>query len=226
MQASETKKQNNISAGFTMIELLVVIAIIGLLSSVVLVSLNLSRQKARDTQRLANISQVIKALEFYYGKNNQFPAPTCPCGDGGWETSDADASTWIESLNPIFGGAKTPVDPVNRNVAGSSLFGPRPGSYYFGYYRYDPPAYCKCDPSSPTCRNITKPIGIITIRNLEEIVPDDLPLAGMPLPETVNISRAVCGDPGADGICTQAEYIAGQCRDWSQEFDYSAILIE
>ena len=46
-----------------MIELLVVIAIIGILSAVVLTSLNSSRQKARDSQRVSDIKQIALAME-------------------------------------------------------------------------------------------------------------------------------------------------------------------
>ncbi|MDP3996077.1 MAG: type II secretion system protein [bacterium] len=54
--------------GFTLIELLVVISIIGLLSSVVLASLNSARQKTRDTVRISNLNQTQKAIELYYDK--------------------------------------------------------------------------------------------------------------------------------------------------------------
>ncbi|MES2436925.1 MAG: type II secretion system protein [Patescibacteria group bacterium] len=55
-------KRNN-QKGFTLIELLVVIAIIGLLSSVVLASLNTARLKARDTAIKSAVIQYRTLLE-------------------------------------------------------------------------------------------------------------------------------------------------------------------
>ncbi len=60
----------NNKKGFTLIELLVVIAIIGILSSVVLASLNSARQKSRDARRVADIKQLQLALELYYDGNS------------------------------------------------------------------------------------------------------------------------------------------------------------
>ena len=60
--------------GFTLIELLVVIAIIGILSSVVLASLNSARKKGRDARRIADIKQLQLALELYYDANGSYPA--------------------------------------------------------------------------------------------------------------------------------------------------------
>lgn len=64
------------SHGFTLIELLVVIAIIGILSSVVLASLNSARAKARDAQAISDFNQVQQALVLYYDKYGKYPNET------------------------------------------------------------------------------------------------------------------------------------------------------
>jgi prepilin-type N-terminal cleavage/methylation domain-containing protein len=62
--------------GFTLIELLVVIAIIGILSSIVLASLNSARQRGRDARRISDIKQIQLALELYYDANSAYPSGT------------------------------------------------------------------------------------------------------------------------------------------------------
>ena len=70
-----------------MIELLVVIAIIGILSAVVLASLNGARTKGADTVIKADLTQVAREAEIYYGNNNEsygtFAQSTCPNATGG-----------------------------------------------------------------------------------------------------------------------------------------------
>lgn len=67
--------------GFTLIELLVVIAIIGILSSVVLASLNSAREKSRDARRQTDLQQISLALELYYDDNGSYPTTANFPGD-------------------------------------------------------------------------------------------------------------------------------------------------
>ena len=63
----------NKSKGFTLIELLVVIAIIGILASIVLISLNDARQNARDVKRIGDLRQFQLAAEIYFDDNSWYP---------------------------------------------------------------------------------------------------------------------------------------------------------
>lgn len=73
---SHIQKFRNGTSGFTLIELLVVIAIIGLLASVVLLSLNSARAKSRDAKRIADAKLIASAMELYYNDNGSYPAQT------------------------------------------------------------------------------------------------------------------------------------------------------
>lgn len=64
----------NKQKGFTLVELLVVIAIIGILSAVVLASLNSARQKGRDAKRVGDMGQIKIALELMFDDTGSYPA--------------------------------------------------------------------------------------------------------------------------------------------------------
>ena len=68
--------KNKRKQGFTLIELLVVIAIIGILASIVLVSLTGARGKARDAARKSDIRQISLAMEMYYDDYAGYPQIT------------------------------------------------------------------------------------------------------------------------------------------------------
>lgn len=57
---------------FTLIELLVVIAIIGILSAMVVVSVNSARKQARDAIRKSDLKQIGTLLDSYQVKNGAY----------------------------------------------------------------------------------------------------------------------------------------------------------
>ena len=82
--------------GFTLIELLVVIAIIGMLSSIVLASLNSARAKAHDTKVFSQLKNMYTQAMLYQGT-----ASACKSDIGGCSSTGA----WgIASARPASGG--------------------------------------------------------------------------------------------------------------------------
>ncbi|HEY4511869.1 MAG TPA: type II secretion system protein [Candidatus Paceibacterota bacterium] len=107
--------------GFTLIELLVVIAIIGILSAVVLASLNGARLRSKDAKRLSDISQLQLALELYYDACKQFPTSLV--------TTQANGCTGVNLgtfIDPI------PKDPDTSSYAYAINHASTPTNYHLG----------------------------------------------------------------------------------------------
>ena len=127
-----TRSSLKSKSGFTLIELLVVIAIIGILSSVVLASLNTARAKARDARRVTDLKQLQIALELYFDTNNSYQVTggaatwtegRCSPPPDGWinKRDYTGANAYIPNLAPTY-IAVLPGDPA-INPAGARCYG-------------------------------------------------------------------------------------------------------
>ena len=100
------------SKGFTLIELLVVIAIIGILSAVVLASLNSARSKGSDAAIQSDLATVQTQAEVYYGGTGVNKYNTN--GTSGL-TSGACAIT----ANTVFSNSTTDNIPIWSAITGA-----------------------------------------------------------------------------------------------------------
>lgn len=144
--------------GFTLIELLVVISIIGMLSSVVLASMNTARVKARDAARLAGLQEIQNALELYYSTNGSYPVVQgylTPSSNVNWTTGlgvslapylkqlPTDYSTGGFLYSSTNGGQKYGLATGLDSSSHTTLMA-NDGGRYSGYYEMGPsPAECQ-----------------------------------------------------------------------------------
>ena len=98
------KLNNYNQKAFTLIELLVVIAIIGILSGLIVISVNGAVTSANDAKRKSNISAISRALLTYGTLNgNKYPVQTTQCDLG---SNCANVTSALTELMPNF-----PIDP-------------------------------------------------------------------------------------------------------------------
>ncbi len=96
----------NFKKGFTLIELLVVVAIVGILASVVLVSLDNAKKKGEDSAVKTNLHTAVNQSEIFYlnGGNSYLPA-------GG--------ATFAIATCPVYNAAGTNMLSKDKAVANS-----------------------------------------------------------------------------------------------------------
>lgn len=98
---------------FTLVELLIVIGIIGVLAVTVLVNLNPgeAQKKARDAQRIKNLTDLQAAIELYLAEGNTIAAGALKTTATSNTTQVTCANSWLFSLNLCNYIKAIPIDP-------------------------------------------------------------------------------------------------------------------
>ncbi|SRR5258708_31288900 len=105
--------------GFTLIEMIVVIAVLGILATIVLISINpiAQLQKSNDARRKTDLESIQRALELYYQDNGTYPIST---GD------KIKGINWGSAWQPYIATLPSDPLPANRYV----YYSPNNQTYY------------------------------------------------------------------------------------------------
>ena len=134
--------------GFTIVELLIVIVVIGILAAITIVSFNGVTARARDTQRVQDAENIVKALEIYKVTNGVYPSANSTPNAQSWEvsTTGSAATNFLSPLVTSKVVSKIPVDP--KNTADPLDLNPDWAKANFMYFYYLYPAGASgCDSS-------------------------------------------------------------------------------
>ncbi|MFY9462748.1 MAG: type II secretion system protein [Candidatus Sungiibacteriota bacterium] len=123
------------SSGFTLIELLVVISIIGLLSSIVLTSVNSARSKARNAREKVDVKQIITALELARSNNPNDKYPLSGGSGANWSCLKSSGTCWRGSYSALPAQAVADLAPYLPTLPQTAVSAPS-GCYANDSYLY------------------------------------------------------------------------------------------
>jgi prepilin-type N-terminal cleavage/methylation domain-containing protein len=99
--------KENTKKGFTLIELLVVISIIGILSSVVLASLNVARGKGADAAIKTDLSGIRSQAEIFFDTNGHYGDDSADCTTANSLFVDPNITAAITHAGTVSGTGAT-----------------------------------------------------------------------------------------------------------------------
>ncbi|KKW23094.1 MAG: hypothetical protein UY65_C0009G0020 [Parcubacteria group bacterium GW2011_GWA2_51_12] len=127
--------------GFTLIELLVVVAIIGMLLSIISLSLTSSRQKARDTKRISDMKQIKTGMDLFFSTGGGYP------DTGAWVVGAnlTCGTEQIMRIPPDPGGALYAYAYTANGISGTGCGGTVRGGYSIQFFMERQAAYYTMD---------------------------------------------------------------------------------